>query len=199
MSPADSSPRQTPPASRRSLAVCVLLAAVALALLGIAAVSLPAPVRKPILMPLALFGLGGGLIVSGLSRLFEVALPVLVLIAVLAVGPLAYAVAGTRALDAAFNERDRRRDPMEQLLLEQLRNDPTPIAQEMTERIDQGLGLPRWAAWRWDATPLGTRRLLATLVYAAEAAAAVALGVVFARPVQQHAERLSSHEDGHSV
>lgn len=176
--------RGSGPSRRGATALFLVLTIGLLAAAGTLAVSLPPVVRRPVVMPVLLFGVGGGLLIGWLRTLLEVRLRSWTLIALLAIAPTAYAIAGVRALDEAYERRGRSEDQIIGGLFRQIaeQQDAAPLDLSARKKMTQtDPGPLRWAAWRWEATPLGAFAGLAMLAYLLEAAAAVAVGWRIAR------------------
>ena len=144
--------------NRSAIALFVVLAACGLLVLGILGAHLPAAVRKPVLLPVAIFGLGGGTLLVWLAGLLRLRLHQTACLLVSFAGA-AYAASGTNQL-AAMETRD---DRLAAALVEHFRGEPA----------SKPGPLERWASWRWAGTSLGRNPAAAIGVYAGEVALAM--------------------------
>ena len=112
--------------------------------LGAVAALLPAGVRKPVLLPWAVFGgvAGWGLWRAGLGRVRLVAL-----VGFLSLPPLAYAAVGTWEVQRALAAEGDRERQLAERLLEQMR--PAEVAEAAEDH-----SLVQWAGFRLRAWPV---------------------------------------------
>ena len=157
----------------RSLLLFLVLAAGLLAGLGALSAALPATLRRPVLLPLVAFGLGGGFVLERLRHLFDLSPPDWLRVLLLGIAPVAYAVAGSAQLVAQA--------PLPSL------NDAMAerIIESVTASIDADVGsvdvVPpssflRWTTWRWQGTWLAQQQAAAIAVYVAESLLAIGAG-----------------------